>query len=74
MKMAFKYKLSLSVVLIVLAVLVGFSLVLHADIEEDALVRIDAQLAVTRERVTDLIEERQRDQLVQRQQLWGEGL
>ena len=61
MKMAFKYKLSLSVVLIVLAVLVGFSLVLHADIEEDALVRIDAQLAVTRERVTDLIEERQRD-------------
>jgi len=56
--MAFKYKLSLSITLIVLAVLVGFALALHADIEEDALARIDAQLVTTRERVMDLVEAR----------------
>ena len=59
--MAFKYKLSISIALIVTAVLVGFSLMLHADIEEDALVRIKAQLTVAQERVMDLIEERQAD-------------
>ena len=59
MKIAFKYKLSLSIVLIVLAVLVGFTLVLQADIDEDARTRIDSQLAITQERVTDLIQERQ---------------
>ena len=59
--MAFKYKLSLSTALIVLAVLVGFNLVLHADIEEDALVRIKAQLTTAQKRVAELIEERQSD-------------
>ena len=59
--MAFKYRLSISIALIVTAVLVGFSLMLHADFEEDALVRIKAQLTVAQERVMALIEERQAD-------------
>ena len=59
--MAFKYKLSLSITLIILLVLFGFSVMLHSDIEEDAQDRIEAQLKVTQERVTDLVEARCKD-------------
>ncbi|MCB2146027.1 MAG: adenylate/guanylate cyclase domain-containing protein [Deltaproteobacteria bacterium] len=58
MQIAFKYRLSFSISLIVIVILTGVFVVLHADIEEDVTVRIKEQLTTTQEMVSDLIEER----------------
>lgn len=58
MKITFKYKLFISISLIVISVLAGTLLFVHADIEEDALLRVKTQLNKTKEIVLDLLEAR----------------